>query len=287
MAADSAPSLIPQTGPKPFAFVLMPFSDEFNDVFELGIKQACAAAEVFCERVDQQIFFGNILERIYNQIGKADVVIADMTGRNANVFYEVGYAHALNKRVILITRNADDIPFDLKHYPHIVYSGQIASQLRPKLEAAVRWCVEHPQESMLQAAFPLELYLAQDRVRDFPGQVGTTDVIPSKRSVLIKVSFHNPTRTVYRGPAAVWLIAPDVFDSNSLQTKTVFVPKDRIMHYLGEVEKVPPEAWEGFELNLIARTALQQVDPVIELTVRVFTDLGPRDESFKLRVRNE
>jgi nucleoside 2-deoxyribosyltransferase len=57
-----------------------------------------------------------VLERVYNQIAKADIIVAEMTGRNANVFYETGYAHALNKRVVLLTQNANDIPFDLKHY---------------------------------------------------------------------------------------------------------------------------------------------------------------------------
>src|SRR5262249_52826562 len=83
----------------------------------------------------------NILGRIYNQINKADVLVADMTGRNANVFYEVGYAHALGKIVLLLTKNADDIPFDLKHYPHIIYGGSI-SQLRNDLSKRLVWGIE-------------------------------------------------------------------------------------------------------------------------------------------------
>src|SRR5687767_3044587 len=117
------------TAPKPFVFVLMPFAPEFNDIYTFGIKGAAEDAGAYAERLDEQIFTENILGRIYNQINKADVLVADMTGRNANVFYEVGYAHALGKIALLLTKNADDIPFDLKHYPHIVYSGSI-SQLR-------------------------------------------------------------------------------------------------------------------------------------------------------------
>src|SRR5215208_496120 len=126
------------TNPKTFVFVLMPFSDEFADIYEAGIKPACKDAGAYCERVDEQIFVESILERLYNQIAKADVIVSDMTGRNPNVFYETGYAHALNKRVILLTQNADDIPFDLKHYSHIVYGGQITT-LKSKLEAKIRW----------------------------------------------------------------------------------------------------------------------------------------------------
>jgi hypothetical protein len=127
------------TRPKPFVFVLMPFSADFDDVYQFGIKPACVEAGGYCERVDEQIFEGNILERIYNQIGKADLIVADMTGRNPNVFYEVGYAHGLRKRVILLTQNSDDIPFDLKHYPHIVYSGSIAKLKRDLLPRATTY----------------------------------------------------------------------------------------------------------------------------------------------------
>ncbi len=109
------------TTPKPFCFVLMPFSEDFDDVYRIGIKEACDKAGAYCERVDEQIFSERILDRVYNQIAKADLVVADMTGRNPNVFYEVGYAHALGKLTILLTQNADDIPFDLKHFPHIIY----------------------------------------------------------------------------------------------------------------------------------------------------------------------
>jgi len=82
---------------KPFCFVLMPFSKDFDDVYQIGIKESCVNAGAYCERVDEQIFQETILERIYNQITKSDFIIADMTGRNPNVFYEVGYAHALGK----------------------------------------------------------------------------------------------------------------------------------------------------------------------------------------------
>jgi hypothetical protein len=52
------------TSPKPFAFVLMPFSDDFDDVYLLGIKPACEKAGAYAERVDEQIFTESILQRI-------------------------------------------------------------------------------------------------------------------------------------------------------------------------------------------------------------------------------
>jgi nucleoside 2-deoxyribosyltransferase len=67
------------------------------------------------------------LRGFYRQIELADIVIADMTGQNPNVFYEVGYAHAKGKLCILLTSDAADIPFDLKHQRHIVYGKSIVS----------------------------------------------------------------------------------------------------------------------------------------------------------------
>jgi nucleoside 2-deoxyribosyltransferase len=129
------------TGPKPFIFVLMPFDPRYQDIYKFGIKGAAEDVGAYAERVDEQMYDEGILERVFNQINKADVVVADMTGRNANVFYEVGYAHALNKVVVLLTQNADDIPFDLKHRPHIVYGGMI-EKLRADLQVRLAWAIE-------------------------------------------------------------------------------------------------------------------------------------------------
>ncbi len=132
--------------PKPFAFVLMPFTDSFRDTYFLGIKPACEEAGYYCERLDEQIFEETMLERIYNQIAKADIIVADLTERNPNVFYETGYAHGLGKRVILLTRNSEDIPFDLKHHFHIVYSEGIVDLKRRLRERATYYAL-HPGSS--------------------------------------------------------------------------------------------------------------------------------------------
>ena len=100
---DQNREMILDTKPKPIVFVLMTFDKAFTDVYQLGIKVACDKAGAYAERLDEQLFGESMLQRIYNQIAKADVIVADMTGRNPNVFYEVGYAHALGKVVILLT----------------------------------------------------------------------------------------------------------------------------------------------------------------------------------------
>ncbi|WP_412776036.1 nucleoside 2-deoxyribosyltransferase [Thalassospira lucentensis] len=138
------------TSLKPFAFVLMPFDDGFNDIYKLGIKQTAEEKGVIAERVDEQHFSETILERVYRQIENCDFVIAEMSGQNPNVFYEVGYAHAKNKLCTLITRDAADIPFDLKHHPHVVYDGTI-SDLKSKLGPKLDWLIAETRKQKDQS----------------------------------------------------------------------------------------------------------------------------------------
>src|SRR5215213_6147038 len=181
--------IMEDTQPKTFVFVLMPFDETFQDMYEVGIKPACKDAGAYCERVNEQIFVENILERVYNQIAKADVIVAEMTGRNPNVFYEVGYAHALNKQVILLTQDADDIPFDLKHYPHIVYGGSIAT-LKSELEARVQWCIENPKESLSAVDVDVELTMDGIPLVDKP-HLGFNGL-----ALDCNIGIHNPTNRV-------------------------------------------------------------------------------------------
>ncbi len=130
---------------KAFAFVLMPFSKEFDDVYQIGIKETAQSLGILAERVDEQIYREGILERVYRQIDLADIIIADMSGQNPNVFYEVGYAHAKDKLCILLTSCVDDIPFDLKHKRHIVY-GKSISHLKAQLYKDITWALDQIAE---------------------------------------------------------------------------------------------------------------------------------------------
>jgi hypothetical protein len=135
------------TLPKPFVFVLMPFDPDFNDIYKFGIKGAADEVGAYAERLDEQIFTEGMLDRIFNQISKADVIVADMTGRNSNVFYEGGYAHALGKIVLLLTQDTADIPFDLKHRQHTVYGGSIDT-LRSELVVKLQWAIAESRKKL-------------------------------------------------------------------------------------------------------------------------------------------
>ena len=123
---------------RPFVFTLIPMHSDFNNVYRAGIEVACFNAGADCERVDESIFVESVIERVHTQIAKANIVISDMTGRNPDVFFETGFACALKKQVILLTQNVNDIPFDMKHYPHIIYDENIV-RLREELEKRLEW----------------------------------------------------------------------------------------------------------------------------------------------------
>lgn len=105
---------------KPVVFMIMPFEDTFMALFS-HLSKNFNETFTFTHAGDlgnQQ----NILKDIVEGIANADVVIADLTDQNPNVFYELGLAHAMNKKTIIITQSIADIPFDLKSYRAKEYS---------------------------------------------------------------------------------------------------------------------------------------------------------------------
>src|SRR4051812_3521616 len=98
----------------PLCFVVMPFRAELN-FFYLYLRRYLQERHgLRVERGDHRILTVPILDKIREQIIEAKVLIADITGRNANVFYELGLAHAFEKSVILITQDEDeDVPTDI------------------------------------------------------------------------------------------------------------------------------------------------------------------------------
>ncbi len=107
---------------KPNIFVITPFNEDFLALFEEYKKQFSDSYEFTnAGDMDNQ---QNIIKDIVEGIANADVIIADLTGLNANVFYELGLAHAMNKKVIIITQDIDELPFDIKSYRANSYSLQ-------------------------------------------------------------------------------------------------------------------------------------------------------------------
>ena len=99
---------------------MMPFDPTFDPVFG-ALKRTAEAAGLRCRRADDIWENPMIIQDVVSLIDRSSIVICDCTGRNPNVFYEIGIAHALGREVILITQAEADIPFDLRHLRFVQY----------------------------------------------------------------------------------------------------------------------------------------------------------------------
>jgi hypothetical protein len=116
---------------KKSVFVAMPFLEEFEDVYQFGIYSTIRRCGYICEKVDDSVFAGNIVDRIMDGIRNAQFVIADLTLEKPNVYLEVGYAWGTNKPVILLAREGQRLHFDLSHHKCLFYKtiGKLAEGL--------------------------------------------------------------------------------------------------------------------------------------------------------------
>lgn len=117
---------------------MMPFAG-FGPVWD-AIQRAATANGMESGRADNRWDYPEIIQDVVALIDQAAIVICDCTGKNPNVFYEMGIAHTLGKEVIIITQNPADIPFDIAHLRHIRYFGndQGVGQLELDLAARIR-----------------------------------------------------------------------------------------------------------------------------------------------------
>jgi len=116
---------------KPIAFVILPFAQDFGDVYIAFIKASLETAGFEVMRADDIRSQQNILKDIVTGIAQSDLIVADLTDANPNVYYELEIAHALGKRVVLLIQDLDELPFDLRAYRVILYDTHFA-----RIEAA-------------------------------------------------------------------------------------------------------------------------------------------------------
>ena len=137
-------------------FVMMPFADPIGQYYSIIYKPAIEKAGLTPIRADDEIFStGKIIDQIWKGINSAKVLVAELTSRNANVFYELGLAHALQKPVVLVSSNDKDVPFDLHHIRVIYYDvndpfwGQ---KLIDKIAENVISALKNPEEALFKTA---------------------------------------------------------------------------------------------------------------------------------------
>lgn len=102
--------------------VMMPFNVNFDGIYNV-LKRTTKKLGLDCLRADDIWDDPAVIQDVFSLIYRSRIVVCDCTGRNANVFYEAGIAHALGREVILITQTKQDVPFDLQHLRYVEYQN--------------------------------------------------------------------------------------------------------------------------------------------------------------------
>lgn len=135
-------------------FVMQPFAAPLGDYYEKIYRPAIEKAGLRPVRADADIFgTGKIMDQVWSGINTARVLVAELTNRNPNVFYELGLAHALRKPGVLVSAREEDVPFDLQHIRVIYYDMSDpfwGMKLIEKVAENVLSALQNPEEAVFQ-----------------------------------------------------------------------------------------------------------------------------------------
>jgi hypothetical protein len=132
-------------------FVMMPFGEWFDRYYQEIYAPAIKEAGYEPVRADELFTTGSVVEQIWEQIEKATLLLADLSGKNPNVFYELGLAHAARKPVVFTASEVEDVPFDLRHLRVIIYDvrePEWAGRLRRSITDYLRNASKEPGKSI-------------------------------------------------------------------------------------------------------------------------------------------
>lgn len=118
-------NIAPRKTNKKKVFLAMPYLEEFDDEHS-AVREACEMADVLCERVDHTFFTGDIFDRVIKGIKECDIFVAILSGLNPNVFLELAFALAIDKKAIIIAKKGTEIPFDIRMMRRIDYTSVYA-----------------------------------------------------------------------------------------------------------------------------------------------------------------
>jgi hypothetical protein len=133
--------------------MMMPFGNWFDRYYQEIYLPAIKDAGFEPVRADELFHAGSVVEQIWEQIEKATVLLADLTDKNPNVFYELGLAHAARKPVVFTSGKVDDVPFDLRHLRVIIYDVREptwAERLRRSITEHLKNAKAEPDKSIPQ-----------------------------------------------------------------------------------------------------------------------------------------
>jgi len=248
------------------AFVLMPFDQLFDSYYHSIYVPALKSAGLKAERGDSLYASVPIMDDIRNGIMNADILLADLTGRNPNVFYELGLAHALNKPVILIAQSLNDLPFDLRHLRTITYStSQVdwAKKLHDAIVSSAHDFMrrEHPSDFRLPASRELIERRKVDIVR-WHALSPAEQADLYERFKKLKGRYNLPTRPLAPSKAQVALQKDRPIDLSLIEILCQqFAPH---MLSLTQYSKFPMKMQELLELRKIQDPIINGIEAAID-----------------------
>lgn len=163
-------------------FVIMPFQPLFGKQYDSVIRPAIEASGLNCVRGDEIYTQQSIVQDIWGSLRESRLVVAELSGRNPNVMYEVGLAHAIGKPIILLTRNQEDVPFDLKALRYVFYdtnNPDWGADLRSELSKAITRVLESPAMAAHLTGVTVESAMPIAPT----GPVATTPPVPSSPDI--------------------------------------------------------------------------------------------------------
>lgn len=135
-------------------FVMMPFGQPFDDYYTEIYEKAIEESGFKAKRADSLFRPTPIIRDIWEYINHSKILIADITGLNSNVMYELGLAHAITKPVIIISDSIENVPFDLRYLRILIYNSKKpnwAENLKQKIKNSISEILESPEDSILSA----------------------------------------------------------------------------------------------------------------------------------------
>ena len=132
-------------------FVMMPFGNPFDEYYLEIYKKAIEENDLKPVRADDLFRPSPIIRDIWEYINNSKVLLADITGLNPNVMYELGLAHAIAKPVILISDNIKNVPFDLRILIYNTERPKWANKLKNSIERSIAEILENPNDAILSA----------------------------------------------------------------------------------------------------------------------------------------
>ncbi|CAI9677522.1 hypothetical protein [Elizabethkingia anophelis] len=267
-------------------FVIMPFSKEFDDIYQLGIKETAKNEKVIAYRLDEELFDEGMLDKIYKEIENSDFIIADLSNKNANVFYELGYAHAIGKLTILLTQNSEDIPFDLKHKRHIIYGNSI-KHLKEQLKKNIIWAKNEIEQNK---NIPIEIELKTNGILNASEEYAEAELNFKIDIENVSDKISTEVQGIYLHSTKEWNIAQE---GKKLPNKKSDIKPFSYKYQLNiENPKLPKKGWTQLNLNLKRLLAYAYDGDIIrdsytikgELLLEIATDKGTYTKKLPLNL---